>query len=302
MTAEAPCGGIDLGGTKIEARLLDGAGALTRAVRRVPTPAHDFDAMVGALAAEVAWLEGLAGGPIPVGLAAPGVVDATTGAVHAANLPGAGRSLAAALRERSGRAVTLVNDGTAFALSEARGGAGEGARVVVGLVIGTGLGGGVCIDGAAPPRHAGLGLEVGHLGASARALAAHGLPSWPCACGRSGCLEAYVSGPGLARLAAWRTGAPVSAAARRDEATLTVWADLMGEVLATVQAVLDPDRIVLGGGVSGTAGIEGRLAGALARHRLSGARAPEIRVARHGDGSGARGAGLLARDRAAGRC
>ena len=288
-------GGLDLGGTKIEARLFEGPGARTVETRRVPTPLTSFEALLEAVLAQVAWLEEASGRPgLPVGVAVPGTLDPATGEGFASNVPLTGRSLRDALAGRTGRAVPVVNDCMAFTLSEARGGAGEGARVVMGLILGTGVGGGVCIDGAFPPRHAGLAVEIGHVAASARALAAHGLPLFPCGCGRLGCAERYVSGTGLAAIAEARMGRRVPASEIRDEGVLGAWADVAGDMLAAIQLTLDPDVIVLGGGVSNMEGIEGRLTAALAGASLPSARPPRILRALHGDSSGARGAALMA--------
>ena len=295
-----PCGGIDLGGTKIEARLFDGARAHGVDARRIPTPTGDFDAMIAALAAQVAWLRERAGrADLRVGVALPGAIDPDTGGVFAANIPTGGRSVAAALTELTGSAHPVVNDAMAFALSEATFGAGADARVVMGLILGTGIGGGICIDGALPHRHAGLSVELGHTGLPARGLNRHGLPALPCGCGRAGCLETYVSGTGLANLAERLTGTrlrPEDLPTHPEgERILSAWADLAGEALDTVQLTLDPDCIVLGGGLSNMLGIEARLAAALASRTLTPGRLPAIRVARHGDTSGARGAALMAR-------
>ena len=290
-------GGIDLGGTKIEARLFDAAGERTDELRRLPTPATAFEAMADALAAQIGWLEEVSGdASLPVGIAVPGLVDPLTGEGFASNVPTGGRSVAAALRERRGRAFPTVNDAMAFACSEARGGAGAGARVVVGLVLGTGVGGGLCVDGSVPPRHSGLSVEAGHLGVPGRTLAAHGLPLLPCGCGRLGCVETYVSGTGLSNLSAWKTGERRPAAEVTDEGVLEIWADVAGDCLAAIQITLDPDCIVLGGGLSNMPGIVDRLAAAMRRHRLGRTPLPALRLARHGDASGARGAALLARD------
>lgn len=295
------CGGIDLGGTKIEARLFGGDTAETRAVRRVATPRESFGSMMEALVAQVRWLCDEAGdGNLPVGIAVPGTIDPLTGEVFASNIPATGHSIAAAARDAAGRDLVVVNDAMAFAYSETHGGAGEGARVVMGLILGTGVGGGLTIEGALPPRHAGLSVEGGHVGMPARALDRHGLPLWRCGCGRMGCTEVYVSGTGLSNIAEWAMGARRDAqglAASTDaEATrvLAIWADLAGEFLYTVQLLLDPDRIVIGGGLSNMPGIVERLTEALGRLRLGSARLPDIRVAQHGDSSGARGAALLA--------
>ena len=288
-------GGIDIGGTKIEARLFDGLDARTIELRRVPTPLDTFDALVTQVLAQIAWLEEISGvDRLPVGVAVPGIVDPVTGLASAANVPLTGHSLGRALAAHAGRPIPVVNDCMAFALSEARGGAGDGERVVVGLVLGTGVGGGICIDGAVPPRHAGLAVEIGHVAASARALSAHCLPLWSCGCGRSGCIERYVSGPGLSAIAEWRLGKRLPAHEVRDETVLRIWADVAGDVLAAIHLMLDPDVIVLGGGLSNMEGIEERLSAGLERASLEAARKPRILRALHGASSVARGAALLA--------
>lgn len=295
-------GAIDLGGTKIEARLFDDA-LRTLAVRRVPTPKDGFAAFMAALVGQVGWLGAQAGDPgLPVALSIAGMVDPASGIATASNIPVTGRRLAAELRQALGRDLPLVNDCMAFAYSEAHGGAGEGAASVLGLVLGTGVGAGLVINGQLPPRHAGLAIEIGHLGMPGRALARHGLSLWRCGCGRDGCFENYVSGSGLRRLAQWAglaepEPAKVAAQAARDPAAarvMAIWADLAGEMLYAAQMMLDPQVIVLGGGLSNIPGLPGMLADALTRLRLGQARLPDIRVARHGDSSGARGAALMA--------
>ena len=297
----AACGAIDLGGTKIEARLFD-RGLETLETRRAPTPRTSLGALIEGVAAQAAWLLREADDPrLPVGIAVPGVVDPRTGEAVAANLPDGGAGLAEALARRFGRPFRLAHDATAFAASEARGGAAEGVEVALGLAIGTGLGAGLCLGGRPAPRHAGLGVEIGHVGMPAAALARHGLPLWRCGCGREGCVEAYVSGPGLERLALRRTGAaPGAQALATDdpEGVLDLWADLMGEVLRTLQLTLDPGCVVLGGGLSALPRVTDRLTQAMRRHALRPGHLPDIRVARFGPTSGARGAALLALDAA----
>ena len=302
-----PIGGIDLGGTKIEARLFAGPKGETVRVRRVPTPGT-FDAMVAAVAGQIGWLRSESGqGAMPVGVALPGVIDPVTGACRAANIPADGRRIESEIASASGRPVPLLNDAMAFALSEARGGAGEGARVVAGLIFGTGLGGGVAVDGMPPPRHAGLAMEIGHVGIPARALERHGLPLLTCGCGKSGCLEPYLSGTGIGTLSEHLLGTRLSGPdlARGEaeaDAVLSLWADLAGDGLSAVQLLLDPEVIVIGGGLSNLPGIAGRLETSLARHALLGARVPSVRIARHGDSSGARGAALHAASLAEAGC
>lgn len=296
-------GAIDLGGTKIEARLFD-ASMQTLDLRRVPTPSGDFASFMAALVGQVRWLERRADDPaLPVALSIAGVIAPDTGICTAANIPVTGQALGHALRDALGRDLPMLNDCMAFAYSEAHGGAGCGARSLLGLVLGTGVGAGLVIDGRLPPRHAGLAVEIGHTGIPARALARHGLPLWSCGCGREGCYENYVSGTGLRRIAIWAgldDPEPVSVAARartQPEAArvMAIWADLVGEMLYTLQLTLDPQVVVLGGGLSNIPGLPERLTEALLALRLGQARPPLIRVAQHGDSSGARGAALMAR-------
>lgn len=282
-------GAIDLGGTKIEARLFDGA-MNSVATRRLPTPQDDFDSFIAALDMQVRWLEDQANDPrLPVAISIAGVIDPVTGLATAANIPVTGRDIGAALRCVCGRTLPLFNDAMAFACSEAHGGAADGAASVLGLVLGTGVGAGLVLDGRLAPRHAGLAVEIGHLGIPAAALDRHGLQPWPCGCGRTGCFETCVSGTGLRRLAE-RAGTTTD-----DAQVMAVWADLAGEMLYAAQLMLDPEVIVIGGGLSNIPDLPDRLTGALSRLRLGQARLPAIRRALHGDSSGARGAALLAR-------
>ncbi len=293
----ATCGAIDLGGTKIEARLF-GPGMETLASHRLPTPRGGFTTFLDALAAQVRWIEAEAlSDSLPIAIALPGIIDPQTGHVSAANIPTGEHSLAAAMAARIGRRLPLVNDAMAFAWSEAHGGAGAGASTVLGLILGTGVGAGVVVDGRLPVRHGGLAVEIGHTGMPARALLRHALPLWPCGCGRAGCVESYISGPGLVRLCEHAGLGPLTPeAAAHEPRALALWADLVGEVLATAQLMFDPQVIVLGGGLSMLPDAAALLTAALDRLRLPAARMPAIRLARHGDSSGARGAAMLARD------
>ncbi len=283
-------GGIDLGGTKIEARLFPDDGSETVASRRLPTPGTDFGALVEAVMAQIEWLLEQAGErDLPVGIAMPGVPDATEGDIATANLPRG--PMAAALEAGLGRPVPVINDAAAFALSEAQGGAADGCAVVAGLILGTGIGAAV-VRGREP-----VPTEVGHLGLSAATRARHELPLWPCPCGAVGCIEVYAAGPGLARIASARLGRPVEP---RDltgagaEGVLALWADCVGDALSVLHRTHRPEAIVLGGGLSRLEGVAERLSGVLAARRMAGETLPRVMLARHGDSSGARGAALLA--------
>ena len=306
--ARLTCGAIDLGGTKIASCLFDEALRVVRS-RRAPTPTASLDALLDAVSAEIDWLTMEAGDPwLPVGIGLPGAVDPETGAAIVANLPPAADGLGAALESRFGRDFTLGNDAVGFAVSEARDGAGQGMRLVLGLVIGTGVGAALCVDGRPAPRHVGLSVEIGHVGMPVAALARHGLPVWPCGCGRAGCVEAYLAGPGLARIARERggrhadgreVGRALAAGEPAAEEAVEVWADLAGECLRTLQLTLDPGCVVLGGGLSLLPRAAERLREAARRHALGRIRPPDIRLARHGPTSGVRGMALLAVEAAA---
>lgn len=296
-------GGLDIGGTKIEARLFDAAlGTIDS--RRVPTPRDSADAFFSTLGGQVAWLRERAGADLPIGIAMTGVVEPGTGLAQTANLPISGENMAGRLTAVAGRPLPVMNDAMALAFSEANGGAAEGHAAVVGLIIGTGIAAGLCIDRRPAPRPGGIAIELGHCGMPARALLRHGLGQWVCGCGRPGCIESYVAGPGLARLAEHKglgaIGTPelVARAAEGDamaEAVLATWADLTAEALEVLQMTIDPPIIVLGGGLSQMPGIVERLEAAVPPRLLPGTPQPLLRLARHGDASGVRGAALLGR-------
>lgn len=288
-------GGIDVGGTKIAARLFDAEGGSAGPLVTVPTPGT-AEAVTAAIADLAHGLDAAAGAPTAIGVALPGHLDPGTGQLVAANLALGGTAPAGRIAAAIGRPVPLINDGSAFALSEARGGAADGARLAVALAFGTGLGGGVTLDGALLPRARGLGLEIGHVGVPADALARHGLPALPCGCGRSACFERYVSGTGLFWLVAHLSGARVDTGALSDHPdfgrAVAIWADLAGLALATVQATLDPDIVVAGGGLMARADLLPALSEGFARHAI--ARPCPVASASLGAGSGARGAALAA--------
>lgn len=295
--------GLDIGGTKIEARLFDAQMGVID-TRRVPTPRDTADAFFAALGGQVAWLRDRAGGDLPVGIAMTGMVEPATGIAQTANLPISGEHMADRLIAACGRALPVMNDSMALAFSEANGGAAEGAAAAAGLILGTGIAAGLCIDGVPAARHGGIAVEVGHSGMPARALARHCLPLWPCGCGRQGCIESYVAGPGLSRLIRHLGLGEVSTPdlSRRAgdgdpaaETVLAIWADLAAEALEVLQMTIDPDVVVLGGGLSQMPGVVDRLTAALPPRLMPGVPMPVIRLARHGDASGVRGAALLAR-------
>jgi predicted NBD/HSP70 family sugar kinase len=253
---------------------------------------------------QYSWLRTQAGSrTLNVGFGIPGLVEAGTGLALTSNLPSMGKPLREELSRRLGFAAAMENDCKCFALSEANGGAGEGFETVFGLILGTGCGGGICYRGKLVTGHNGLPGEVGHTGISVSAANGRSLPLRACKCGRHGCYETLVSGPGMAALAKALHGLDISAdqiaerAARHDPAArdvLTVWADILCELLRSIQATVDPDCIVLGGGLSRMQGVAELLVERMPFHMIGGMRHPAIRIARFGDSSGVRGAAMLA--------
>lgn len=295
--------GIDLGGTKIEALLLDLDGAELARIR-VPTPRQSYPDTLRAIAGLVAELEaGIDdGGRATIGVGVPGSLSPATGLIRNANSTWLnGQRLDRDLATLLGREVRLQNDANCLAVSEAVDGAGAGARLVFAAILGTGVGAGVAIDGRAWPGRNGVAGEWGHspLPWMDPAEAAAAPRCW---CGLRGCLEQFLSGPALAaehaqtdpsapdmREIAQRADAGDVAAA----AVLLRAGDRLGRALAVVVNLLDPDIIVLGGGLSNVAQIYPPARAALAAHAFSDRITTEIAPALHGDSSGVRGAAWL---------
>ena len=292
--------GVDLGGTKIEAIALDGAGAVL-ARHRIAAPRGDYGATLEAIAGLIDAIESAVGGPGSIGIGTPGALSPFTGRLRNANSVWLNdRRLDRDLADRLGRPVRLANDADCFALSEATDGAGRGAASVFGVIIGTGTGGGIVSGGrllAGPNAIAG---EWGH----------NPLP-WPrpdespgpaCYCGKQGCIETFLSGPGLAadhrhHTGLARTPPEIRAAAARGEpaatATLARHVDRLARSLATVINLLDPEAIVLGGGLSNLPHLYEALPGLIRPWLFCDGVATRILPPVHGDSSGVRGAAWL---------
>ena len=292
--------GVDLGGTKIEAVALDDDGHV-RARRRVPTPRDDYEGTLVAVADLVEGLERDTGGRSNVGIGIPGALSPATGRVKNANSVWLnGRALDKDLERRLERPLRFANDANCFALSEAIDGAAAGHRVVFGVILGTGVGGGLALDGRAWDGLNGVAGEWGH----------NPLP-WPrederpgppCYCGKTGCLETFLSGPGLARDHARATGERASAAEiaerategdERAEATLARYEDRLARGLASVIDIVDPEAIVLGGGLSQIGRLYERVPVLLPLYVFADAVGTPVLAPRHGDSSGVRGAARL---------
>jgi len=296
--------GIDIGGTKMELVACD-ANLQVRHRQRVPTPTDDYDSFVDALASLVLQADATLGVRAPVGLGVPGIIDSISGKHLSANVPClTGRLLLPVLRQRLDRVVVIGNDCQCFALSEAHGGAANGAPSMFGLIIGTGAGAGYVVNGHLVRGRNGVAGEWGHLPISPSLLEQYGLPVLPCACGRQACLERYVSGTGLRQLHALASGtaginADLLAQAYKEGAPMAkrvfdMHLDLLGSALAQIVLAYDPHVVVLGGGLSQLPHLYRGLPSATAAHLIPGMSVPPILPPAFGDAGGARGAALLA--------
>ncbi|PTA70304.1 MULTISPECIES: ROK family protein [unclassified Stenotrophomonas] len=298
------CYGIDIGGTKIELVACDAAMQVTWR-RRVSTPQGDYDGFLQAMLGLVAEADTALGrSDAAIGIALPGVRDRRTGRQLSANVPAlTGHSVAADLQARLHRRLHFGNDLQCFALSEAHGGAADGYPSMFGAILGTGAGGGFCLQGRLLSGFNGLAGEWGHWSVPGHLLQRHGLPLIDCACGLQGCVERYVSGSGLAMIERHLGGNAADASAvialaeagdARARQALDIHRDLLGHSLAALVLALDPHVIVLGGGLSQYVPLYQQLPAAISAHLFNGVQVPPIVPPRFGDAGGARGAALLA--------
>lgn len=292
--------GVDIGGTKIEAAALDAGGRVV-ARRRTPTPAGDYAGTIAAVRALVVELEASLGETGTVGIGMPGALSPATGLIKNANSTCLnGKPFDRDLTEALGRPLRFANDANCFALSEVVDGAAEGAAVAFGVILGTGVGGGIVVAGRLLTGCNAIAGEWGH----------SPLP-WPsdierpgphCYCGRRGCLESFLSGPGLAADHRLATGIPLDAAAIAQraaagdpeaEASLTRYEDRLARGLALVINLLDPDVIVLGGGLGRIERLYANVPRRWGAYIFSDTVATRLVPPRHGDASGVRGAAWL---------
>ena len=279
--------GIDLGGTKIEAIALEGSRELAR--RRVPTPRGDYEATVSAVASLIRQI-----GDGTVGIGIPGALSRVSGLVKNANSTWLiGRPLKRDLEQAIGREVRLENDANCFALSEAVDGAGAGAEVVFGVILGTGVGGGIVAHGKLLTGPNAIAGEWGHN--PLPLPAPEDLPLPACYCGRAGCIETYLSGPGLSADHLRLTGESLTAEqiVLGREASLRRYEVRLARALASVINVLDPDVIVLGGGLSNVERLYTEVPRLWSKHVFSDHVATRLARNAHGDSSGVRGAAWL---------
>jgi predicted NBD/HSP70 family sugar kinase len=267
--------GIDLGGTKIELIALDDS---SREVlrQRVPTPQGDYAATIQAVSDLVLEFESLSKEPSTVGIGIPGALSRGTGLVKNANSTCLiGHDLKGDLEEALGREVRIENDANCFALSEAVDGAGKGAKVVFGVILGTGVGAGIVVNGEVLVGPNAIAGEWGHN--PLPLPRAEDLPLPGCYCGRKGCIEAYLSGPAL----------------ERDGGNLDRYGERLARALAGVINILDPDVIVLGGGISNVGWLYANVPVLWRPFVFSDQVATRLAPPDHGDSSGVRGAAWL---------
>ena len=292
--------GVDIGGTKIEIAAIDESGEeLLR--RRAPAPRGGYAEAIETLARLVLEAEREVGTQCTVGIGTPGAVSRGSGVLknaYASELNG--MPVKPDLERLLGREVRFANDANCFALSEAIDGTAKGARVVFGVILGTGVGGGIVVDGRAIEGANAICGEWGHN--SLPWPAPEEMPGPRCACGRNGCIEAFLSGPGLARdhlLATGEARAPADIVARAESgdrgcaATLERYEERLARALASVVNLLDPETIVLGGGLSRIERLVRNVPALWSRHVYSDTVVTRLVKAAHGDASGVRGAACL---------
>lgn len=297
--------GVDYGGTKIEGILLDADGS-ERARARVPTPRFDYDGGVAAIKSLMEKLESEVGERVgSVGIGVPGSVDRATGYVSMGNSVWLhGRDLRGDLAQALGRPVKIANDANCFALSEAVDGGGAGAQVVFGVILGTGVGGGLVVNGTLVEGVNAIAGECGHVPLPAPRDDER--PGPICSCGVPGHVEAWLSGPSFAADFARRAGLPVETGPKPAEImalaeegdsvaeeTLLRFEDRLGRALASIVNVIDPDVIVLGGGLSNIERFYRTVPPRIEAHVFGNKFFTKLTRNVHGDSSGVRGAAWL---------
>jgi len=293
--------GIDVGGSKMELAVFDHNLSFVNAWRE-STPTDDYGRFIAVVSNMVSHAENEVGSSATVGIGLPGMID-PRGVTTCPNVPClTGKKTVADVEASLDRPIGVGNDARNFALSEANGGAGDDFDRVLGIIIGSGLGGGLCIDGKVFTGSNNIAAEWGHMLLPAVLQQRYNLPLRECGCGASGCIERYFSGPGLVWLYEHLTGrkldTPVATdVILRDDADARKVADAYINGLATCLSQLliyyDPDIIVIGGGVSKEPEVLSRLPNAFPDAPYVDKSVPEILRAEFGDSSGVRGAAIL---------
>jgi fructokinase len=292
--------GIDLGGTKIEIAALDERGEFL-ARRRRPTPAGDYPGILDAVVSLVSEVEREFGAAASIGIGIPGSLSPSTGLVRNANSTVLiGKALDRDLTQRLQRPVRIANDANCFVLSEARDGAASDSRVVFGVILGTGVGGGITVGGELLEGRNRIAGEWGHTPLPRPEPDEY--PGPLCYCGRYGCIETFLCGPRLQEQYRDRTGrdrdprdidAAATAGDAAAEAVLVRYEDRLARGLAAIIDILDPDVIVLGGGLSNMNRLYANLPPLLLRHAFLDTMETPLKKARFGDSSGVKGAAQL---------
>ena len=296
--------GIDLGGTKTEVVVLDDAGGIARR-KRVPTPSGGYETTLGLVAGLVDDVErelGISGARrATIGVGTPGSASPVTGLMRNANSVCLnGRPFRSDLEKTLGRPVRIENDACCFALSEAADGAGRGASIVFGVILGTGVGGGIVIDGRVLGGANAIGCEWGHN--PLPWMLPEEFPGPPCYCGRPGCIETFLSGPAMAAdhvksggqlLTAMQVADASMAGDGQCQATLGRYMGRLARGLASVINMIDPEVIVLGGGLSNIDRLYEAVPGLWDKFVFSDVIRTRLVRNAHGDSSGVRGAAWL---------
>jgi len=273
--------GVDVGGTKIAVVLLDASGG-ERLRHRIEYPSREYAAALDALARQILAAEKEAGERCSVGIGMPGLIDPQTGLVeNAYNTPYNNKPLKRDLEQKLGKELRFANDANCFALSEAVDGAGRGARVVFGAILGTGVGGGIVVGGRMLEGRNGIAGEWGHTPLPWMTGDEH--PGPRCNCGRLGCIEQFLSGPAKNR----------ERDAIGEDAAMARYEDRLARAFSMIINVLDPDVIAVGGGLSKHERLYANVPPLLKKYVYCKNPTTPIVRARHGDASGVRGAAML---------
>jgi len=295
--------GIDLGGTKIRTSVFSDTWELTH-TQRLNTPNKDYPSLLDALIAQIEWIHQVTNSKsTPIGLGLPGVLNKTTNVLKTANLPANGQTISIDISTRTQVPLTLINDCKAFALSESCLGSAQSYRSVLGVSIGTGVAGGLVLDGSLLPDLNGMSGEFGHQCMPADIMERHSLPSVKCGCGQYSCYETFLTGPGFLRLAEFLTQESRSIQAwskayQNNEyiavAVFNTWFDILGNLTGNLSLYYDPDCIVFGGGLSNLPNFIDQITLANSRASRLIDQNPKFILAEGSIHSGARGAALAA--------
>ncbi len=293
--------GIDVGGAKMELAVFDHSLSFVIAWRE-STPTDDYSRFIAIVSNMVSHAEKEIGSAASVGIGLPGMID-PRGVTTCPNVPClTGKNTVADVEASLGRPIGVGNDARNFALSEANGGAGDGFDRVLGIIVGSGLGGGLCISGKVFSGTNNIAAEWGHMLLPAVLQQRYSLPLRECGCGASGCIERYFSGPGLVWLYGHLTGRKLETPVATDVLLMNdldakkvadAYIDGLATCLSQLLIFYDPDIIVVGGGVSKESEVLARLPGAFPDAPYADKTVPEILRAKFGDSSGVRGAAIL---------